>query len=238
MNYISLSNEDIIIYNNIQTKVYKNFIKHYKTHGNTLDIQNNEYDDLKLYNISQNYCKSFKYNICLCYRNFKYIENIKENYNKYYKCINNKNILYNPNNFNFLNPLSFQQSLTNNKIFPLDITTYYRQEYIPYIVHNEFLKYKKNTKIIKIIIKNRLSKYFKIFIKNIKELNEENNIYYKELIDIFNPKNTTQTNLIIVNNDNNDNNDTPINYYVILSLLLNDYNKIIKEYDNLIMDLI
>lgn len=253
MNYISLSNEDIIIYNNIQTKVYKNFIKHHKTYGNSFNINDNEKDDLNIYIISQNYCKKFKYNVCLCYRNFKCIENIKLIYNDYYKCINNKNILYNQNNFNFMKPLSIDNN-NNNKLYFLDIREYYRQEYIPYIIHSEFLKYKKYLKIVKIINNRKIHKYilllkknssnitfikyyFNIFIKKCKDIDKnKNNIYYNELIDIFVPKNTIQTTLIDINVNNEY--EKPNNYYLLFTLLLNDYNKIIKDYNNLIMDLI
>jgi hypothetical protein len=34
----------------------------------------------------------------------------------------------------------------NEKIFPIDIFTFYRQEYIPFIINEEFIKY-KNKKI-------------------------------------------------------------------------------------------
>lgn len=193
MNFISLSNDDIIIYNNIQTKVYKNFINHHKIYGNSFNINNNENDDMKLYIISQNYCKNFKYNICLCYRKFNNLKNIEINYNDYYKCINNKKILYNPHNFNFIKPISV--IVANETIFPLNITTYYRQEYIPYIVHNEFLKYKKIKKIINIMNKKILEKYFNLFIENNK-LNET--IYHNELNNVF----SNQSNTINVDNNN------------------------------------
>jgi hypothetical protein len=230
MNYISLSNDDIIIYNKIQTKIYKTFIKHHKTYGNSFDIQ--ECDDIKLYNNSQNYCKYFKYNVCLCYRNFKDITKIKLIYNDFYKCINNKNILYNPNNFNFINPLLI--SLNNEKIYPIDITSYYRQEYLPYIIHNEFMKYKNTLKIINTITKNRLHRYFLLLKSN------TNNTYYNELIDIFVPN--THNNYLLLDNitetKNNASTQTNNNYYLLFTLLLNDYNKIIKDYNNLILDLI
>jgi hypothetical protein len=56
-----------------------------------------------------------------------------------------------------------------NKIYPINIFTFYRQEYIPFIIKEEFTKIKN--KYYNIILK-RLRKYFKIFIYSI-------NIYSK-----------------------------------------------------------
>jgi hypothetical protein len=73
----------------------------------------------ELYKISQNYCKDFKYNICLCNRYF------------YKNCLANDN----NNNFSFVNPVKFNYN--DEKIFPIDIFT----------INDEFIKYKnKNQK--------------------------------------------------------------------------------------------
>jgi len=58
-----------------------------------------------------------------------------DNYTEIYKC---------NNNFSFVNPVKFNYN--NEKIFPIDIFTFYRQEYIPFIINEEFIKY-KNKKI-------------------------------------------------------------------------------------------
>jgi hypothetical protein len=143
-NFIALTPNDIIIYNDIQSKIYKYFISFHKEY-NSIDI--NEINGIK-------YCKSFKFNICLCHRN----KNSVNNYPDIYKCPNNKRILYNLNNFNFLNPISINTN--NNKIYPIDIFTYYRQEYLPFIINEEFNKYKNNQIKLKFLIKKKLNKYF------------------------------------------------------------------------------
>ena len=144
-NFIALSQNDIIIYNHIQSKIYSNFISHHKKY-NTIDNTNN----------NENYCKKFKYNVCLCCRN-------KDNLNNYpaiYNCPNKKRILYNLNNFNFLNPISI--NINNNKLYPIDIFTYYRQEYLPFIINEEFNIYKNNQLKLNIINKRKLQKSFNI----------------------------------------------------------------------------
>ena len=181
-NFIALTPNDIIIYNHIQSKIYKYFISHHKTYNFTIDdnananvndnanvnanananvndnvnananVNDNANDDKK-------YCKNFKFNVCLCYRN----KNNIKNYSKIYNCPNNKRILYNINNFNFLNPISI--SINDKKIYPIDIFTYYRQEYLPFIINEEFNKYKNNQMKLKNIHKNKLMKTFNI-IKN------------------------------------------------------------------------
>jgi hypothetical protein len=143
-NFIALTPNDIIIYNDIQSKIYKYFISFHKEY-NSIDI--NEINGIK-------YCKSFKFDICLCNRN----KNNVNNYPDIYKCPNNKRILYNLNNFNFLNPISINTN--NNKIYPIDIFTYYRQEYLPFIINEEFNKYKNNQIKLKFLIKKKLNKYF------------------------------------------------------------------------------
>jgi len=143
-NFIALTPNDIIIYNDIQSKIYKYFISFHKEY-NSIDI--NGINGIK-------YCKSFKFDICLCHRN----KNNVNNYPDIYKCPNNKRILYNLNNFNFLNPISINTN--NNKIYPIDIFTYYRQEYLPFIINEEFNKYKNNQIKLKFLIKKKLNKYF------------------------------------------------------------------------------
>jgi hypothetical protein len=140
-NFIALTPNDIIIYNYIQSKIYKYFISHNKEYNFIID------DNLNENNNDKKYCKFFKFNICLCYRN----KNNLNNYETVYNCPNNKRILYNLNNFNFLNPVSI--NINNNKHFPIDIFTYYRQEYLPFIINEEFIKYKNNQMKIKIINK-------------------------------------------------------------------------------------
>jgi hypothetical protein len=149
-NFIALSQNDIIIYNHIQSKIYSNFISHHKKYNN-----NNE-----------NYCKNYKYNVCLCCRN-------KDNLNNYpniYNCPNNKRILYNLNNFNFLNPISI--NINNNKLYPIDIFIYYRQEYLPFIINEEFNIYKNNHLKLNIINKRKLQKSFNIL------KSYQNNFYF------------------------------------------------------------
>ena len=139
-NFIALSTDDIIIYNHIQSKIYKYFISFHKEYNSTIEINN--------------YCKAFKFNVCLCNRDKKDI-NINPNI---YKCPNNKRILYNLNNFNFLNPITINND--NNKLYPIDIFTYYRQEYLPFIINEEFNNYKNNNLKLKNIYKRNLNKYF------------------------------------------------------------------------------
>ena len=166
-NFISLSNDDIIIYNKKQSKVYKYFINFHKCSGIKFDecLNNNSLNQNEIYKISQNYCKDFKYNICLCNR-YSYKNSLinNDNYNEIYKCINNKKILYNINNFSFTNPIKFNND--NDKIFPIDIFTFYRQEYIPFIVNEEFIKYKNKISNIKLANNFRLSCLFYRFINS------------------------------------------------------------------------
>jgi hypothetical protein len=151
-NFIALTTNDIIIYNHIQSKIYNYFISYHKENTFTIDDNSNEIND----NNYKKYCKFFKFNVCLCYRNKININN----YPDIYKCPNNKKILYNLNNFNFLNPISI--TTNNNKIYPIDIFTYYRQEYLPFIINDEFNKYKNNQMKLKIINKRKLLKSFNL----------------------------------------------------------------------------
>jgi hypothetical protein len=151
-NFIALTTNDIIIYNHIQSKIYNYFISYHKENTFTIDDNSNEINE----NNYKKYCKFFKFNVCLCYRN----KNNLNNYPDIYKCPNNKKILYNLNNFNFLNPVSINTN--NTKIYPIDIFTYYRQEYLPFIINDEFNKYKNNQMKLKIIIKRKLLKSFNI----------------------------------------------------------------------------
>jgi len=225
--FIPLSNNDIIIYNIIQSKIYKYYLYHHKLFGMEFDdnIKNTILNEL--YNISKNFCKSFKYDVCLCYRShFK--DNINElNYDDIYKCANNKRILYNPNNFNFINPISL--NIDNSKFYPINIFTFYRQEYINFIIQEEFIKCKNkfdniNKKKLKyyfilfkiniFIYKNKLNfiKYYfniyKQFYIASKIHNQYNkNMYYVDLIDVFDTKN------------NSNNISSTINYSAILSIL-------------------
>jgi hypothetical protein len=165
-NFIPLTNNDIIIYNNVQSKVYKYFINFHKNSGIKFDecIKNTSLNQNEIYKLSQDYCKDFKYNICLCNR-ISYKNNLIDyNYNKIYKCINNKRILYNINNFNFTNPINFINN--NEKIFPIDIFTFYRQEYIPFIINEEFIKSKKKKSNITLFNNIRLSSVFIRFKEN------------------------------------------------------------------------
>ena len=113
-NFIPLTNNDIIIYNNVQSKVYKYFINFHKSSDIKFDecIKNTSLNQNEIYKLSHD----FKYNICLCNRNSYKNNLIDYNYNKIYKCINN---------FNFTNPINFINN--NEKIFPIDIFTFYRQ---------------------------------------------------------------------------------------------------------------
>ena len=156
-NFIALTSNDIIIYNHIQSKIYKYFISYNKEYNFIID------DNLNENNNDKKYCKFFKFNICLCYRNKTNLNN----YETIYNCPNNKRILYNLNNFNFLNPVSI--NINNNKLFPIDIFTYYRQEYLPFIINEEFNKYKNNQIKTKIINKKKLSKLFNVFKENTKK---------------------------------------------------------------------
>ena len=160
-NFIALTSDDIIIYNHIQSKIYNYFILYHKEYNFTI----NDNDNSNVNNYKK-YCKFFKFNICLCYRN----KSDLNNYPDIYKCPNNKRILYNLNNFNFLNPISINNN--NYKIYPVDIFTYYRQEYLPFIINEEFNKYKNNEIKLKIINKKKLSKVFNIL------KNYENNFHF------------------------------------------------------------
>ena len=149
-NFVALDNNEIIIYNKIQSKVFKYFINHHKNYDFKFDDQ--------AYASSIKYCKNFKYNVCLCYRQKI---NINNDYLNIYNCPNNKRIFYNTNNFNFLKPVII--TANNNKSYPIDIFNFYRQEYLPFIIHEKFIKYKENQNKIKIINKNRLLSYFNNF---------------------------------------------------------------------------
>jgi hypothetical protein len=173
-NFIALTPNDIIIYNHIQSKIYKYFISYNKEYNFIID------DNLNENNNDKKYCKFFKFNICLCYRN----KNNLNNYETVYKCPNNKRILYNLNNFNFLNPVSI--NINNNKLFPIDIFTYYRQEYLPFIINEEFNKYKNNQIKIKIINKKKLSKLFNCLKYNLFKENTKKPLNNYLLIKSFN----------------------------------------------------
>ena len=191
-NFISLSNDDIIIYNKKQSKVYKYFINFHKCSGIKFDecLKNNSLNQNEIYKISQNYCKDFKYNICLCNR-YSYKNSLinNDNYNEIYKCINNKKILYNINNFSFTNPIKFNND--NDKIFPIDIFTFYRQEYIPFIVNEEFIKYKNKISNIKLANNFRLSCLFYRFI---------NSYYNKINKEIINSNYNIENEILKINN--------------------------------------
>ena len=245
-NFIALTSDDIIIYNHIQSKIYNYFILYHKEYNFTINDNDNSNESNY-----KKYCKFFKFNICLCYRN----KSDLNNYPDIYKCPNNKRILYNLNNFNFLNPISINNN--NYKIYPVDIFTYYRQEYLPFIINEEFNKYKNNEIKLKIINKKKLSKVFnilknyennfhflhynfKIFKNNyLKSLNKKihisynNNSYYNDLIDVFNknPVNTSKT----ISTQTEDPN---INYSLVVAIILNDYTNLIGDYNDLIISLI
>lgn len=161
--FISLSNDEILIYNIINTKIYKYFLKYYKIIGCKFYNDINDLSPLNQYKISKEYCKSFKYNYCLCYRQSLklIINNIDDFDNDLFICSNNKKIIYNFNNFNFINPIFVNRK---NKIYPINIFTFYRQEYIPFIIKEEFIKIKNNYHNI---IFKRLKKYFKFFVYGI-----------------------------------------------------------------------
>ena len=91
----------------------------------------------------------------MCYRQKN---NIDENYLELYKCSNNKRILYNTNNFNFIKPVIV--NIDNNKTYPIDIFNFYRQEYLPFIINEEF----NNFKLIQI----KLNAYPNILILSLK----------------------------------------------------------------------
>ncbi len=112
-NFIALDNIDIINYNKIQSKIYKYFINHHKQYDFKFNDTANE--------ASVNYCKNFKYNVCLCYRQKNIID---ENYLELYKCSNNKRILYNTNNFNFIKPVIVNEEFNNFKLIQIKLNAY------------------------------------------------------------------------------------------------------------------
>ena len=67
----------------------------------------------------------------MCYRAKN---NIDDNYLDLYKCSNNTN------NFNFIKTVIV--NINNKKTYPIDIFNFYRQEYLPFIIHEEFIKFK------------------------------------------------------------------------------------------------
>ena len=243
-NFIALSPNDIINYNHIQSKIYKYFLSHHKKYNFIIDDDNNEND--------KKYCKNFKYNVCLCYRNKSKINN----YPDIYTCPNNKRILYNINNFNFINPISI--NINNDKIFPIDIFTYYRQEYLPFIINEEFNRYKNNELKLKIYNKKKLLQlfnclkyfsnnkhfikyYFKIFKNNFyKSLNKKihinynNNSYYNDLIDVFNNNTSLNTSKTIGTQTE----EPPINYSLLIAFILNDYSNLIGDYNDFIISIL
>ena len=162
-NFISLSNDEILIYNIINTKIYKYFLNYYTTIGYKFYNHINDLSPLKQYEVSKKYCKAFKYDYCLCYRQSLklIINNVDEFDNDLFICSNKKKIIYNFNNFNFINPIFINKK---NKIYPINIFTFYRQEYIPFIIKEEFIKIKN--KYNNLILK-QLKRYFKIFIYSI-----------------------------------------------------------------------
>lgn len=171
-NFISLSNDEIIIFNILNTKIYKYFLNYYKNIGFNFFDEIKELKPLKQYEISKKYCKSFKYNYCLCYRQSllknSILNEIKDFDNELFTCCNNKKIIYNLNNFNFINPIYINKK---NKLYPINIFNFYRQEYIPFIIKEEFLKIRNNYNYM---IKNKLKKYFNLF-KNSIITNSKNN---------------------------------------------------------------
>jgi len=222
-NFIALDNNDIILYNKVQSKIFKYFINHHKNYDFKIDENANE--------ASIKYCKNFKFNVCLCYRQKI---NLNNNYSNIYNCPNNKRILYNSNNFDFLKPIIL--NIDNNKTYPINIFNFYRQEYLPFIIHEKFTKYKTLKSKLNFFNKNKLRKYFnhiqqssfyftflkytiKQFYKQTKNnkiihIEYNNNAYYNQLIDIFD-----NDNKIIEKNDNN--------YNKIITIEKNDNNKII-----------
>jgi hypothetical protein len=259
-NFIALTNNDVIIYNDVQTKVYKNFIMFHKNYGTKYDklIKNNSLNQNEVYKLSQDYCKDFKYNICLCDRSSYKKSLTTENYNEIYKCINNKRILYNINNFNFINPINLINN--NEKIYPIDIFTFYRQEYIQYIINEEFIKYKNKKLKIKIANNFRLSSLFMKFYKSVNIINNTientNNINNTinntiEIIETIentiniNEINNTIENTNEINNINNNNNTindinniNKINNTIENTNNINENKKIINYYYPIILSLI
>jgi hypothetical protein len=277
-NFVALDNEEIVIYNEIQSKVFKYFINHHKNYDFKFDDQ--------VYQSSIKYCKNFKYDVCLCYREKT---NINDDYLNIYHCPNNKRIFYNTYDFNFIKPVII--TADNNKTYPVDVFNFYRQEYLPFIIHETFMKYKEYENKIKIIRKNKLLFYFNHFkllkynkilieyvfiqfkkiIKTIKQQNIDfinkkillcyfnhfkllksykinkikihnhynTNSYYNDLIGVFDNDN---------DNDNvNDNiNDikplieiqTNNNNYYAIAVILNDYKKLMGDYNDLIISII
>ena len=152
-NFIAFTNDDIII--------YKYFLNFHKKSGIKFDeyIKNTSLNQNEIYKLSHDYCKDFKYNICLCNRIYYKNNLIDYNYNK--------RILYNINNFNnfnFTNPINFINN--NEKIFRIDIFTFYRQEYIPFIINEEFIKSKKKKSNLNQFNNIRLSSLFIRFKEN------------------------------------------------------------------------
>lgn len=146
-NFVALDNKEIVIYNEIQSKVFKYFINHHKNYDFKFDDQ--------AYQSSIKYCKNFKYDVCLCYRQKT---NINDDYLNIYHCPNNKRIFYNTYDFNFIKPVII--TADNNKTYPVDVFNFYRQEYLPFIIHEQFMKFKEYENKIKIIHKKRLLSYF------------------------------------------------------------------------------
>jgi hypothetical protein len=224
-NFISLSNDEILIYNIINTKIYKYFLNYYSKTGSKFFNDINDLQPLKQYEISKKYCKSFKYDYCLCYR--QSLKTIINNFDDFddnlFICSNNKKIIYNFNNFNFINPIFINKK---NKIYPINIFTFYRQEYIPFIIKEEFIKIKN--KYYNIILK-RLKKYFKIFIYSINIYSKCNEILlYKYFNKIkYNFKNSYYNDLKYIFDkslpssiiSNNTNTNTATNYSLILSVI-------------------
>lgn len=175
--FISFSNDEILIYNIINSKIYKYFLKYHKNIGCKFYNDINDLSPLNQYKISKEYCKTFKYNYCLCYRQSLklIINNIDDFDNDLFIC---------SNNFNFINRIFINKK---NKIYPINIFTFYRQEYIPFIIKEEFIKIKN--KYNNIIVK-QLKKYFNNF----------KNSYYNDLKNIFDksiPSNANNYSLIL-----------------------------------------
>lgn len=214
-NFISLSNNEILIYNIINSKIYKYFLNYYTNIGCKFYNDINNQSPLNQYEISKKYCKSFKYNYCLCYRQSLklIINNIDEFDNDLFICCNNKKIIYNFNNFNFINPIFVNKK---NKIYPINIFTFYRQEYIPFIIKEEFIKIKN--KYYNIILK-RLKKYFKLLIYGINIYSKYNEILlYKYFNKIkYNFKNSYYNDLKYIFDKSLP--STANNYSLILSII-------------------
>ena len=214
-NFISLSNDEILIYNIINSKIYKYFLNYYTNIGCKFYNDINDLSPLNQYEVSKKYCKSFKYDYCLCYRQSLklIINNVDEFDNDLFKCCNNKKIIYNFNNFNFINPIFINKK---NKIYPINIFTFYRQEYIPFIIKEEFIKIKN--KYHNIILK-KLKKYFKLLIYGINIYSKYNEILlYKYFNKIkFNFKNSYYNDLKYIFDKSLPSNAT--NYSLILSVI-------------------